>query len=88
MYQDHLLKITEDSESQRSKRDEIIKNLRKQVTALEIELQRTRVQLEADRYIWVITVCLTQGFHSLQFTHYLYLTIIRRRQSEYITIIP
>lgn len=51
MYQDHLLKITEDSESQRSKRDEIIKNLRKQVTALEIELQRARVQLEADRYI-------------------------------------
>lgn len=78
MYQDHLLKITEDSESQRSKRDEIIKNLRKQVTALEIELQRARVQLEADRYISVITVCLTQGFHSLQFTHYFYLTIIRR----------
>lgn len=51
MYQDHLHKITEDSESQRTKRDEIIKTLRKQVTAMEVELQRTRVQLEADRYI-------------------------------------
>ena len=69
MYQDHLHKITEDSESQRTKRDEIIKTLRKQVTAMEVELSRTRVQLEADRYIWVITICLMQGFHSLHILH-------------------
>ena len=56
MYQDHLHKVTEDSESQRSKRDEIIKTLRKQVTAMEVELQRALVQLEADRYTWVTTV--------------------------------
>ena len=73
MYQDHLLKITEDSESQRRKRDEIIKDLRKKVSVMEVDLQRTGVQWEADRYVWVITVCLTQGFHSLQFTHYLYI---------------
>ena len=42
MYQDHLLKITEDSESQRSKRDEIIKNLKKRVSVMEVELQRDR----------------------------------------------
>ncbi len=49
MYQDHLHKITEDSENQRIKRDEIIKTLRKQVSAVEVELQKTRVQLEADK---------------------------------------
>ena len=61
MYQEHLHKITEDGESQRYKRDEIIKSLRKQVTAMDVELQRTRVQLEADRYIWVVTVFLIQA---------------------------
>ena len=73
MYQDHLHKITEDSESQRNKRDEIIRNTRKQLGSMEVELQRTRTQLEAEWYIKAIyTVCLLQGFHSLQFTRYLY----------------
>ena len=50
MYQDHLHKITEDSEKQRNKRDEIIRGLRKQVSALEVQLHNTQVKLEADRY--------------------------------------
>lgn len=49
MYQEHLHKITEDSKNQRIKRDEIITNLRKQMSAVENQLQTTRVQLEADR---------------------------------------
>ena len=53
MYQDHLHKITEDSESQRSKRDEIIKNLNKRLTTMDGELQRTRAQLEADRCMYI-----------------------------------
>lgn len=74
MYQDHLHKITEDSESQRNKRDEIIRNNKEKLTSMDVELQRTRAQLEAEGYIKAIyTVCLLQGFHSLQFTRYLFI---------------
>lgn len=54
MYQDHLHKITEDSESQRNKRDEIIRNTRKQLASMEVELQRTHTQMEAEWYVKAI----------------------------------
>lgn len=50
MYQDHLHKITDDSEKQRIKRDKIIEGLRKQLSAIEAELKNTRTQKETDRY--------------------------------------
>ena len=51
MYQDHLHKVTQDSEHQRQKRDEMIKNLKIQLTKTEGELQNTRAQLVADKYV-------------------------------------
>lgn len=53
MYQDHLHKITDNSESQRVKRDGMIKDLKKQLSATEVGLQKTRVQLETDGYVWL-----------------------------------
>lgn len=46
MYQDHLHKITDDSEKQRLKRDKIIEGLRKQVSTLEVDLQKSRLEKE------------------------------------------
>ena len=51
MYQDHLHKITQDSEHQRQKRDEMIKNLRTQLSKTEGELQNARAQLAAEKYV-------------------------------------
>ncbi|PFX22637.1 hypothetical protein AWC38_SpisGene12827 [Stylophora pistillata] len=46
MYQEHLHKIAEDNEKQRLKRDKIIEGLRKQVSTLEADLQKTRLEKE------------------------------------------
>lgn len=51
MYQDHLHKITQDSEHQRQKRDEMIKNLKTQLSKAEGELQNTRAQHTAYKYV-------------------------------------
>lgn len=48
MYQDHLHKITQDSENQRQRRDEIIKNLQTKLSNSEGELQKTRAKHAAD----------------------------------------
>lgn len=46
MYQDHLHKIADDNEKQRLKRDKIIEGLRMQVSTLEADLQKTRLEKE------------------------------------------
>lgn len=51
MYQDHLHKITQDSENQRQRRDEIIKNLQSKVSHSEGELQKTRAKHATDEYV-------------------------------------
>lgn len=51
MYQDHLHKITQDSENQRQRRDEIIKSLQTKLSNSEGELQKTRAKHGADEYV-------------------------------------
>lgn len=51
MYQDHLHKVTQDSEHQRQKRDEIIKAVKMQLSNTEAELQNTRAQHIANKYV-------------------------------------
>lgn len=51
MYQDHLHKITQDSENQRQRRDEIIKNLQTKLSNSEGELQKIRAKHAADEYV-------------------------------------
>lgn len=51
MYQDHLHKITQDSENQRQRRDEIIKNFQTKLSNSEGELQKTRAKHAADEYV-------------------------------------
>ena len=52
MYQDHLHKVTQDSEHQRQRRDDIIKALKMQLSTVEGELQKTRSQHMADGYVF------------------------------------
>lgn len=51
MYQDHLHKITQDSENQRQRRDEIIKTLQTKLSNSDGELQKTRAKNAADEYV-------------------------------------
>ena len=51
MYQDHLHKITQDSENQRQRRDEIIKTLQTKLSNSDGELQKTLAKHAADEYV-------------------------------------
>ena len=51
MYQDHLHKITDDSEKQRMKRDQLIESLKKNMSTTDAELKKTRSKQETDRYV-------------------------------------
>ncbi|CAH3125327.1 unnamed protein product [Pocillopora meandrina] len=49
MYQDHLHKITDDSEKQRLRRDQLIESLKKNMSTTNAELKKTRLEKETDR---------------------------------------
>ena len=63
MYQDHLHKITQDSENQRQRRDEIIKNFQTKLSNSEGELQKTRAKHGADEYVLGSLCNIQLNFH-------------------------
>lgn len=49
MYQEHLHKVTQDSEHQRQRRDDIIKNLKTQLSSTEGEMQKSRAKHDTEK---------------------------------------
>ena len=60
MYQEHLHKMTQDSENQRQRRDDIIKSLKTQLTNSEGELQKTHAMHAANEYVLVFLCNIVQ----------------------------
>lgn len=52
MYQEHLHKVTQDSEHQRQRRDDIIKNLKTQLSSTEGEMQKSRAKHDTEKYVF------------------------------------
>ena len=79
MYQDHLHKITDDSEKQRMKRDQLIESLKKNMSTTDAELKKTRLKQETDRYM-----SLFRNNHSLSCASFFcYLMYVRFKRHIY-----
>ena len=84
MYQDHLHKITDDSEKQRLKRDQLIESLKKNMSTADAELKKTRLKQETDRYM-----SLVRNNHSLScVSFFCYLMYVRFKRHIYQLVLP
>ena len=84
MYQDHLHKITDDSEKQRLKRDQLIESLKKNMSTADAELKKTRLKQETDRYM-----SLFRNNHSLSCASFFcYLMYVRFKRHIYQLVLP
>ena len=84
MYQDHLHKITDDSEKQRRKRDQLIESLKKDMSTADAELKKTRLKQETDRYM-----SLVRNNHSLScVSFFCYLMYVRFKRHIYQLVLP
>ena len=84
MYQDHLHKITDDSEKQRLKRDQLIESLKKNMSTADAELKKTRLKQETDRYL-----SLVRNNHSLSCASFFcYLMYVRFKRHIYQLVLP
>ena len=84
MYQDHLHKITDDSEKQRSKRDQLIESLKKNMSTADAELKKARLKHETDRYM-----SLVRNNHSLSCASFFcYLMYVRFKRHIYQLVLP
>ena len=84
MYQDHLHKITDDSEKQRRKRDQLIESLKKDMSTADAELKKTRLKQETDRYM-----SLVRNNHSLSCASvFCYLMYVQFKRHIYQLVLP
>ena len=81
MYQDHLHKITDDSEKQRLRRDQLIESLKKNMSTTNAELKKTRLEKETDRYVSFV-----RNNHSLSCASFFLLFNVRSVQKTYLSI--
>ena len=84
MYQDHLHKITDDSEKQRMKRDQLIESLKKNMSTTDAELKKTRSKQETDRYVSFV-----RNNHSLSCAYFFcYLMYVWFKRHIYQLVLP